>query len=100
MHRFPHDPIFVRLIEHTRTIPGVIIRDEFGINAGYNELMRDIIHVRQLLREQLPPGWFDPNGQLQRDVGFIGMMAASAYYYIVSFFAIAALGGKCVVLRE
>ncbi|KAE8413977.1 hypothetical protein BDV36DRAFT_299488 [Aspergillus pseudocaelatus] len=49
--------------------------------------------MRQILREQLPSHSFDENGLLQKEAMSIAFQAFSGYNFIVSFFAIVALGG-------
>ncbi|KAB8234044.1 class I adenylate-forming enzyme family protein [Aspergillus alliaceus] len=76
---FPNDPIFTRLRRFSVERPGEVFHDEYGVNASYNNLISDITHLRQVLREKLPNG-------------------LSGYSFIISFLAIAALGGICVPL--
>lgn len=98
--KFPNDPIFTRLLRYSQNISGVRVHDEYGIDAGYCDLVQDVIHVRQALREQLPREWFDSQGLFQPQAGSIAVLSLSGYYYTVALFAIIALGGKCVPLRE
>ncbi|KAE8141864.1 hypothetical protein BDV38DRAFT_278647 [Aspergillus pseudotamarii] len=96
--KFPNDPIFTRLCRRYAERPGVLFHDEHGIDASYSDLISDIIHMRQVLRAQLPSTVFDENGLLQPDAPPIAFLAFNGYYFIVSFLAIAALGGICVPL--
>ncbi|KAE8421001.1 hypothetical protein BDV36DRAFT_292677 [Aspergillus pseudocaelatus] len=98
LHKFPNDPIFTRLRKLYAERPGVLFHDEHGIDAGYSDLISDVIHMRQVLREQLPSTVFDENGLLQPEAPSIAFLAFNGYYFIVSFLAIAALGGICVPL--
>lgn len=97
---FPNDPIFTQLASLSRTVSEVIIHDDYGIHEGYKGLLGDIIHLRQVLREQLPHHWFDGRGILRSDATPIASIAASGYYFLVGFLAVAAIGGKFVPLRK
>lgn len=96
--KFPNDAIFTRLRQMSLEKPDLWFHDDYGIDAGYDDLIRDVIHLRHILREQLPASSFNANGSLKKDARCIGFLAYSGYYFIVSFFAIAALGGICVPL--
>lgn len=98
--KFPNDPIFTRLRQLSMEMPGVLFHDEHGIDASYSDLINDVIHLRQVLREQLPNTSFNEQGCLQNDAVSIAFLAFSGYYFIVSFLAIAALGGVCVPLGK
>ena len=95
---FPNDPIFTQLRRLAKQSPGVLFHDEYGVDARYTDLIRDIIHMREILREQLPSASFDEQGCLQEDARSIAYLAYSGYSFIISFFAIVALGGICVPL--
>ncbi|KAL2065531.1 hypothetical protein VTL71DRAFT_3201 [Oculimacula yallundae] len=94
----PNDPIFTRLLQLAHDIPGIRIHDEYGIEAGYKNLLWDILHTRDLLRQTLPNGWFDERAILKPEMTFIGTITYSGYYAFISFFAILSLGGICVPL--
>ncbi|PTB62264.1 acyl-CoA synthetase-like protein [Trichoderma citrinoviride] len=96
--KFPNDAIFTRLRQMTLEKPDLLFHDDYGVDASYNDLIRDVIHLRQILREQLPASSFNADGSLKKDARSIGFLAYSGYCFIVSFFAIAALGGICVPL--
>ena len=98
--KFPNDPIFTQLAKFSQIIPGVIIHDEYGTDASYGDLLNDIVHLRHLLREELPSDVFDNKNLLKSEAGAIATMTVSAYYFVVAFLAIAALGGKCAPLRK
>ncbi|KAL7905876.1 acyl-CoA synthetase-like protein [Trichoderma velutinum] len=98
IERFPNDAIFTRLLRLSIERPGLQFHDDYGVDANYNDLIRDIIHVRRVLQKQLPASSFDVNGVLRKDASSIAFLAFSGYNFIVSFFAIVALGGVCVPL--
>lgn len=98
--KFPNDPIFTRLAQLSREVPGVRVHDEYGIDAEYGDLLNDIAQLRDTLRKQLPRDWFDSTGLLRQEAGSIATITISGYFYIVGFLSILALGGKCVPLRE
>jgi malonyl-CoA/methylmalonyl-CoA synthetase len=100
MSKFPNDPIFASLLQLRQSVQGVLIHDDYGVDAGPNELLDNICRLRETLRRELPTGWFDARGLLRPDTGRIASISVSGYYFLVGFFAIAALGGTCVSLRE
>lgn len=95
---FPNDPIFTQLCRLAKQSPDVLFHDEYGVDARYSDLIRDVIHMREVLREQLPSASFDERGCLREDSRSIAYLAYSGYSFIISFFAIVALGGICVPL--
>ncbi|KAJ5598163.1 hypothetical protein N7537_008247 [Penicillium hordei] len=95
---FPNDPIFTRLSRLSQERPGSIIHDEYGINASYKDLISDVMHFRQVIREQLPATLFDDKGLLRKEAASIAFLAFSGYHHLVCFFTIVALGGICVPL--
>lgn len=98
---FPNDAIFTRLRRLSAERPGVIIHDEHtGIDATYRDLVSDVIHFRQVLRKQLHSTSFDKNGCLRKEAATIASLGSSGYYFIVSFLAVAALGGIHVPLGK
>ncbi|KAL6695373.1 acyl-CoA synthetase-like protein [Trichoderma pleuroticola] len=98
VEKFPNDAIFTRLLRLSIERPDLQFHDDYGVDANYNDLMRDIIHIRRMLQKQLPASSFDENGLLRKDASSIAFLAFSGYYFIVSFLAIVALGGVCVPL--
>jgi malonyl-CoA/methylmalonyl-CoA synthetase len=98
--KFPNDPIFTQFAKFSKIVPGVIIHDEYGIDASYGSLLNDIVQLRHDLRQRLPIDSFDSQGLLKAETGAIASITVSAYYFVVAFLAIAALGGKCVPLRK
>ncbi|RFU75463.1 acyl- synthetase [Trichoderma arundinaceum] len=98
LEKFPNDAIFTRLLRISTERPDLLFHDDYGVDASYEDLIRDIIHLRRVLQNQLPASSFDASGLLRKDTASIAFLAFSGYYFIVSFFAIAALGGVCVPL--
>ncbi|KAL6862070.1 acyl-CoA synthetase-like protein [Trichoderma novae-zelandiae] len=96
--KFPNDAIFARLRQMSVEKPDLLFHDDYGVDASYNDLVRDVIHLRRILTEQLPASSFNADGSLMEDAKSIAFLAYSGYYFIVGFFAIAALGGICVPL--
>ncbi|OQE34334.1 hypothetical protein PENCOP_c021G07076 [Penicillium coprophilum] len=95
---FPNDPIFNQLRRVAKQSPGVLFHDEYGVDATYSDLIRDVIHLREILRKQLSSASFDEQGCLREDARSIAYLGYSGYSFIISFFAIVALGGICVPL--
>ncbi|KMP02954.1 acyl-CoA synthetase [Coccidioides immitis H538.4] len=97
---FPNDPMFTRLRRRCIENAGVIIHDESGIDAGYDHLVGDVMHMRKILQNRLPSSSFDEKGCLRQEAASIALVVSAGYYFIVSFLAIAALGGVCVPLGK
>ncbi|KAJ5375799.1 acetyl-CoA synthetase-like protein [Penicillium concentricum] len=100
VERFPNDAIFTNLVKLRDTVPGVVIYDEYGIEAAYRDLFEDIVNLRQVLRETLPPDCMDSRGLLRPEAKPVASMTVSIYYFIVSFLTIASLGGASVPLSS
>ncbi|KAJ5112956.1 acetyl-CoA synthetase-like protein [Penicillium angulare] len=98
MNKFPNDPIFVNLLRLRQSVQGVLIHDEYGIDASPTDLINDVTRLRETLRRDLPADWYDAKGLLRPNTGCIATISPSGYYFLVAFFAIAALGGTCVAL--
>ncbi|OKP10327.1 hypothetical protein PENSUB_4244 [Penicillium subrubescens] len=98
MNKFPNDPIFVNLLRLRQSVQGVLIHDDYGIDAGPTDLLNDISRLRETLRRELPADWYDARGLLRPDTGCIATISPSGYYFLVAFFTIAALGGTCIPL--
>ncbi|KAL7956593.1 acyl-CoA synthetase-like protein [Trichoderma compactum] len=98
IEKLPNDAIFNRLRQLSIERPDLQFHDDYGVDANYNDLIRDIIHIRRILQRQLPASSFDEIGLLRKDASSVAFLAFSGYYFIVSFLAIVALGGVCVPL--
>ena len=95
---FPNDPISNQLRRLAKQSPDVLFHDEYGVDARYSDLIHDVIHLREILREHLSSDSFDEQGCLREDARSIAFLGYSGYSFIISFFAIVALGGICVPL--
>ncbi|KAL4949783.1 hypothetical protein BDW69DRAFT_187979 [Aspergillus filifer] len=84
MRGFPDIPISINLFRVRDSKSGLLIHDEHGIDAGANNFLKDVQRLR--------------NGMLKPGSGRIAFLSASGYYFLVGFFAIAALGGTLVPL--
>ncbi|KAJ5726589.1 AMP-dependent synthetase/ligase [Penicillium malachiteum] len=92
---FPNDPIFTGLFKSRDCVSDVVISDEYGIEADYEQIFEDIVSLRRLLRETLPARSFDDQGLLRPELGTIASITTSVYYFAICFFSVASLGGKC-----
>ncbi|KNG90486.1 hypothetical protein ANOM_001221 [Aspergillus nomiae NRRL 13137] len=72
---FPNDPIFNQLRRLAKQSPGVLFHDEYGVDARYSDLIRDVIHLREILRGHLPSASFDEQGCLREDAKSIAFLA-------------------------
>ncbi|KAL4971102.1 class I adenylate-forming enzyme family protein [Aspergillus stella-maris] len=95
---FPHDSIFTSLLPLAREVKRVIVHDpDLGLEATYDQLITDILHVRNQLKKQLS-SQLDERGHILKDDYHIGVLAPSNYEFAVAAFAILALGGSVVAL--
>jgi malonyl-CoA/methylmalonyl-CoA synthetase len=99
-HWFPDDPVFIRLLAASARYPEseAIVHEKDGREKTYPELLSDIVHTRDLLREQL--SGFDQQGILRDHQVYIAVVSCSVYEFIIAFFAVRAIGGISVILRE
>jgi malonyl-CoA/methylmalonyl-CoA synthetase len=99
-HGFPDDPVFVRLLAASARYSRseAVVHEKDGREKTYPELLSDIIHTRNLVREQLPG--FDQQGLLRGHHVYIAVVSCSVYEFIIAFFAVCAIGGVIVILRE
>ncbi|KAJ5919116.1 acetyl-CoA synthetase-like protein [Penicillium verhagenii] len=95
---FANDALITNLVKLRDTFPGAVVYDEYGIEADYEALLDDVMHLRQVLRTKLSPDSLDSRGLLRPGSKHIATMTVSVYYFIVSFIAIASLGGASVPL--
>lgn len=102
LHNFPNDPLLVRLLLAAKKTPDsqVIVHDHLGFRKTYPELLGDVLRMSTVLRAQLPPSSMHKNGVLLKTCRYIAIVAPGGYEYLVAFFAIRAIGGACVPLRE
>ncbi|KAJ5946138.1 acetyl-CoA synthetase-like protein [Penicillium verhagenii] len=97
---FANDALITNLVKLRDTFPGAVFYDEYGIEADYEALLNDVMHLRQVLRAKLSPDSLDDRGLLRPGSKNIATMTLSVYYFVVSFFAIVSLGGASVPLFE
>ncbi|OBS21185.1 hypothetical protein FPOA_07523 [Fusarium poae] len=97
-HWFPDDPVFIRLLAASARYPEseAIVHEKDGREKTYPELLSDIVHTRDLLREQL--SGFDQQGILRDHQVYIAVVSCSVYEFIIAFFAVRAIGGISVIL--
>lgn len=99
-NEFPDDPVFISLLAAITRYPRseAIVYEKDGLEKTYPELLSDIIHTRDLLREQLPG--VNQQGLLQDHHVYIAVLSRGVYEFIVAFLAVRAIGGVSVILRE
>ncbi|KAF5611523.1 acetyl synthetase [Fusarium subglutinans] len=97
-HGFPDDTVFIRLLAASAQYPKseAIVHEKNGLEKTYPELLSDIVHTRDLLREQL--SGFDQQGLLRDHRVYIAVVSCSVYEFIIAFFAVRAIGGISVIL--
>ena len=97
-HKLPSDPVLVKLLQaaQERGNGKPIIYDAHGFEKTYGQLLGDIIQTRNLMIEGLPPSSLTNRVILHEETPYVCVSALSGYEFLVSFFAIRALGGACI----
>lgn len=95
--KLPNEPIFRKLLDNSKSIPGVIVNDPTcGVRADYLNLLRDIVVFRQQLYDALPDALFDDTGLIKPDSPYILIASPGNYEFIVASFTVLAIGGALV----
>lgn len=99
---FPQDPVLAKLLEAAQHVPGsqLIIKDVFGFEKTYPEMLSDILVTRNDLRTRLPPQVFDERSLLCDETPYVAACTRTGYEFVVAFFAVRALGGAFLPLGE
>lgn len=100
VERFPNDPIFNQLAFLAAKVRRPVVYDATGLEADYNQFFHDVSKLRAKLREVLPSFSFDEQGILYEKHPYICLLATGDYDFIVSFYAILALGGAIAPLGK
>ncbi|KIW94368.1 uncharacterized protein Z519_04344 [Cladophialophora bantiana CBS 173.52] len=92
---FPNFFLFGRLLRWSYRRKLVAIKDlTYGYTADYAQLLTDILHLRNVLRQTLPPTIIR---KIDRDEEvFINLLGPGGYEFVVGFFALMALGAVIV----
>lgn len=101
-YKFPEDPLLVKLLIAAQNTSGSqsIIYDTYGFEKTYPQLLGDILHMGNLFRARLPPWAVNERGILREETPYVAVLVRSGYEFIVSFFAIRAIGGACMPFSE
>ncbi|OAL34549.1 hypothetical protein AYO20_06179 [Fonsecaea nubica] len=92
---FPNFFLFSRLLRWCYRPNLVAVKDTtFGYTADYTQLLTDVLHLRNVLRQTLPRHVVQ---KLDRDEEvFINLLGPGGYEFVVGFFALMALGAVIV----
>ncbi|KAM3499225.1 hypothetical protein MY10362_007506 [Beauveria mimosiformis] len=71
---FPNDPILVGMLESSKLTEEVIIKDAYGFDKTYAELLADIHATRHAIQEILPPSAFTSKGLVTEQYQYIGAL--------------------------
>jgi len=97
---FPNDEIFNCLLPLARSTKRTVIRDpSVPLEAGYDQLLTDVIHVRHMLRQRLSPH-FNCGARLLPANSLVPIMSPANYEFAVAALAILSIGGTIVPLRK
>ncbi|KAK5994002.1 Acyl-CoA ligase oryP-like protein [Cladobotryum mycophilum] len=85
--RFPKDPLLVQFLRSAKRCAGLgpYVLDVFGFKKSYNELLADILRMRDIIRERLPASAFDERGLFREDAPYVSILTKSGYEFIVAF---------------
>ncbi|KAJ5260480.1 hypothetical protein N7478_012085 [Penicillium angulare] len=84
MNKFPNDPIFVNLLRLRQSVQGVLIHDDYGIDASPTDLLNDISLLRETLRRELPVEWYDARATKAAPDGNLKLLASANVTYILA----------------
>jgi malonyl-CoA/methylmalonyl-CoA synthetase len=92
---FPNFFLFSRLVRLAHKEHLIAIKDlTYGITADYAQLLTDVLHFRNLLREALHPSAIK---RIDRgEEVYVTLVGPAGYEFVVGFFALMALGAAIV----
>jgi len=92
---FPNFFLFSRLVRLSYKAHLLAVKDlTYGYTASYAQLLTDVLHLRNVLRETLPRHVVR---KLDRDEEvFVNLLGPGGYEFVVGFFALMALGAVIV----
>lgn len=96
---FPNYFLFSRLLRLSYKHDLLAVKDDtYGYTANYAQLLTDILHLRNVLRQILPGSVIR---KLDRDEEvFVNILGPGGYEFVVGFFALMALGAVIVPICE
>lgn len=96
--KLPSDPVLIKLLQTAQHSANEkpIIYDAHGFEKTYGQLLGDILRTRDLIIQSLPSSALNSCNILHVETPYICVLALSGYEFLVSFFAIRALGGACI----
>lgn len=96
--KFPNDLLLVQFLRSAKRCAGQgpYIYDHFGFEKTMEELIADILRMRDLMRQQLPASAFSERGIFNEETPYVAVLTRSGYEFIVAFFATRVLGGAAI----
>ncbi|KAL9470884.1 hypothetical protein ACSS6W_008825 [Trichoderma asperelloides] len=96
--KFPNDLLLVQFLRSAKRCAGQgsCIYDQFGFEKTLEELIADILRMRDLMRQQLPASAFSERGIFKEETPYVAVLTRSGYEFIVAFFATRVLGGAAI----
>lgn len=96
--KFPNDLLLVQFLRSVKRCAGQgpYIFDQFGFEKTLEELIADILRMRDLMRQQLPASAFSERGIFKEETPYVAVLTRSGYEFIVAFFATRVLGGAAI----
>jgi malonyl-CoA/methylmalonyl-CoA synthetase len=93
----PNTPLFSRILRFAHQSERIAIKDPLiGFAASYIQLLTDVLHLRNLLRNSLGSVILEQLGKGEEV--FITILGEGGYEFTVAFFAIVAVGAVVVPL--
>ncbi|UKZ70905.1 uncharacterized protein TrAtP1_011876 [Trichoderma atroviride] len=96
--KFPNDLLLVQFLRSVKRCAGQgpYIYDHFGFEKTLEELIADILRMRDLMRQQLPASEFSERSVFKEKRPYVAVLTRSGYEFIVAFFATRVLGGAAM----
>lgn len=95
---FPDNSLFRRLFLVAESRPDGVIADPQHGNISYAQLLRDVEHFRNQLRQSLSPSLFTDAGIIREEDVYICTFMKSSYEMIVALFSIISIGAAMIPL--
>jgi malonyl-CoA/methylmalonyl-CoA synthetase len=93
----PNSPLFNQILRFAHRNERIAIKDPLaGFAASYIQLLTDVLHLRNLLRNSLNCSILEQLGRGEEV--FITILGEGGYEFTVAFFAIVAVGAVVVPL--
>jgi acyl-coenzyme A synthetase/AMP-(fatty) acid ligase len=98
LNAFPDNSLFRRVFLVSESCSDGLIVDSHNGSINYTQLLHDVRHYRNELRQFLSPSLFTDTGIMKEDDMYICTVMKSSYEMIVAFFSILSIGAAMIPL--